>query len=73
MLPQACNFIKKRLTQVFSRKFCKVSKNTFFTEHLWETASERFPYVFRGVQDENIGQKWVNVIFNSFMTEAVII
>ena len=32
MLPQACNFIKKEtLTQVFSRKFCKVSKNTFFT------------------------------------------
>ena len=32
----ACNlFIKKEiLEQVFSREFCKISKNTFFTEHL---------------------------------------
>ena len=37
---EACNFIKKEtLTQVFSRKCCEISKNTFFTEHLWETAS----------------------------------
>ena len=26
---------------VFSCEFCKISKNTFFTEHLWVTASER--------------------------------
>ena len=32
----ACNFIKKEiLAQVFSCKFCKISKSTFFTEHLW--------------------------------------
>ena len=38
--PQA-NFIKKEtLAQVFSCEFCKISKNTFFTEHLWTTASE---------------------------------
>ena len=36
--PQACNFIKKE-TLVFSCKFCEVSKNTFFTEHLWMAAS----------------------------------
>ena len=37
---QACNFIKKEtLTQVFSCEFCKISKNTFFTEHIWATAS----------------------------------
>ena len=37
---QACNFIKKdTLAQVFSFKFCEISKNTFFTEHLWTTAS----------------------------------
>ena len=36
-----CNFIKKEtLTQVFSCKFCEISKNTFFTEHLWMAASE---------------------------------
>ena len=34
------NFIKKEsLAQVFSCKFCEISKITFFTEHLWATAS----------------------------------
>ena len=38
----ACNFIKKEtLTQVFSREFCKISKNTFFIEHLRTTASAK--------------------------------
>ena len=38
----ACNFIKKEtLAQVFSREFCEISKNTFFTEHLWTTASKQ--------------------------------
>ena len=36
---EACNFIKKEsLAQVFSCEFCEISKNRFFTEHLWETA-----------------------------------
>ena len=26
-------------TGIFSSEFCKISKNTFFTEHRWETAS----------------------------------
>ena len=35
-----CNFIKKEtLAQVFSCEFFKIYKNTFFTEHLWATAS----------------------------------
>ena len=35
-----CNFIKKEtMAQMFSCEFCEVSKNTFFTEHLWTTAS----------------------------------
>ena len=38
--PEVCNFIKKEaLAQVFSCEFCEISKNTFFTEHLWTTAS----------------------------------
>ena len=38
---QACNFIKKEtLAQVSSCKFCEISKNTFFIEHLWTTASK---------------------------------
>ena len=32
-------FKKKTLAQVFPCKFCQSSKNNFFTEHLWETAS----------------------------------
>ena len=37
---QACNFMKKEsLAQVFFCEFCKISKNTFFTEHVWTTAS----------------------------------
>ena len=41
VFPQACNFIKKEtLAQVFSCEFCEISKNNFFTEHLWATASE---------------------------------
>ena len=37
---EAYNFIKKEtLAQVFSCEFCEISKNTFFTEHLWTTAS----------------------------------
>ena len=39
----AYNFIKKdALAQVFFCEFCKISESTFFTEHLWATASE-FP------------------------------
>ena len=34
------NFIKKEtLAQVFSSEFCKISKNSVFTKHLWTTAS----------------------------------
>ena len=37
------NFIKKEaLAQVFSCEFCEISKNTFFTEYIWTTASKEF-------------------------------
>ena len=36
----ACNFIKKEtLAQLFSCEFCELSRNTFFTEHVWTAAS----------------------------------
>ena len=39
--PKACNFIKKEtLAKVFPCEFCKISKNTFFTEHLSTTTSD---------------------------------
>ena len=31
---------KETLAQMFSCDFCEISKNTFFTEHLWTTASD---------------------------------
>ena len=30
---------QETLTQVFPCEFCKIFKNTFFTEHLWMVAS----------------------------------
>ena len=40
---QGCNFIKKEtLGQVFSSEFYKISKNTFFTKHLWTTVSVKY-------------------------------
>ena len=37
---EAYSFIKKEtLAQVFSCEFCKISQNTFFTEHLQLAAS----------------------------------
>ena len=32
-------FKKEALAQVFSCEFCEISKNIFFTEHVWATAS----------------------------------
>ena len=37
---------KEVLAQVFSCEFCKISKNTFFTEHFWATTS-RCAYFFQ--------------------------
>ena len=40
LMPQVCNFIQKEtMAQVFSCKFCEISKNTFFTKQLQENAS----------------------------------
>ena len=37
---QACNFVKiETLAKVFPCEFCEISKNRFFTEHVWATAS----------------------------------
>ena len=39
--PQARNYIKKEtLVQLFSCKFCEISKNNFFAAHLRTTASK---------------------------------
>ena len=41
--PQTCSFINiETLAQVLSGEFCEISKNTFFTEHIWVTVSMLF-------------------------------
>ena len=37
-LYQSLFFKKETLALVFSCEFCEISKNSFFTEHLWMTA-----------------------------------
>ena len=32
---------KETLGQLFSYDFCQISKNKFFTEHMWTTASKK--------------------------------
>ena len=46
-VPESLFSKKETLAQVFSCEFCKIPKNTFFTEHLWKTASRKDQ--FRGV------------------------
>ena len=59
----ACNFIKKEtLAQIFSCEFCEISKNTFFTEHLWAIASHIFKfykYSFRVAVKINIVKRFI--------------
>ena len=44
---------KETLAQVFSCEFCKIFKNTFFTEYLWETASiEEYVQILTKIQKE---------------------
>ena len=39
LMPETCNFIEKETqAQVFSCEFCEIF--TFFTEHIWTTASK---------------------------------
>ena len=47
---QACNFIKKEtLAQVFSCEFCEISKNIFFAEHIWTTASNKVNHIHKTI------------------------
>ena len=42
------------LAQVFSCEFCEISKNTFFTEHLWTTASVTYTKKLYREDPENV-------------------
>ena len=56
---QVCNFIKKEtLAQVLSCEFFEIFKNTFFTEHLWTTAS-MFIWLFTDICIVIVSTKFV--------------
>ena len=65
----ACNFIKKEtLAQVFSCEFCEISKNTFFTGHLWATASVICYFAFtNGNFNEKVYIRSWNVIILTYL------
>ena len=50
------------LAQVFSCEFCGISKNTYFTEHIWVTAS-----VQSCLKDYNESRVKTNSFRNSFI------
>ena len=65
-MKNACNIIKKEtLAQVFSGEFCKISNNTFFTEHLWMAVfkSKNYPGIDSWVQSRsNLGFIWLGLL-----------
>ena len=70
-LQEPCNFIKKEtLAQVFSCEFCEISRNTFFTEHLWTTGFEESHKVSK--QKEQI--RYSNTIqFNKYKKALLVL
>ena len=48
---------KETLVQVFSCGFCKISKNNFFKEHLWMTASV-FKFMVALIRRKYLTESW---------------
>ena len=77
--PQAYNFIKKEaLVQVFSSEFCKIFKNTFFTEHIWATASAHVMYLLLSLILESMSMiiiliccKYMTIIFSNSVSDLL--
>ena len=46
------NIKKETMAEVFSCEFCKISKNTFFTEHLRVAASVSFTFYHRHEEND---------------------
>ena len=59
---------KETLAQVFSCEFCEISKNTFFTKHLWATASEQVTiYHYSACRRQNRWLLHVGELVNCFV------
>ena len=59
-------YLKKAVADVFSFEFCEFSKNTFFTEHLWATASGTWNCFFP-LKDLRLWQRCFPVNFVKFL------
>ena len=65
---QACKFIKKEaLAEVFSCKFFKIVKNTFFIKHLrWLllifVTSHKCKYIYETMYDTNYSFPYISII-----------
>ena len=51
------------MAQVFSCEFCEISKNTFFTEHIWVTASV---FVIKNFQSVAILHEMLEILILTF-------
>ena len=63
--PSATLLKKENLAQVFSGKFCEISKNTFFTEHHWATASSGVMVIVRNFEIHIILDEKRYLVLNS--------
>ena len=60
------NKVIKKEAQVFSCEFCEISKNTFFTEHLWAAASVLAIIWYKLLSFPLLGQRfWKETILRS--------
>ena len=75
--PKACNFIKKdTLAQVFSFRFCEISKNTFFYRTPWKRnkllkwSKKLFLSIERAVKCQKLSQTWKCILKNGDICES---
>ena len=63
---QTSNLIKKEtLVQVISCEFSKISKNTFFAEHLWTTSSGRDYHSYNSQLEKQVATDFFSDDINS--------
>ena len=64
------NIKKETLAEVFYCEFCEIFKNTFFTEHLWTTASLHW-FWFQDFSVKNVVFTIISWIF-AFLQKTII-
>ena len=68
----AGKFIKKgTLAQVFSCEFCEIFKNTFFTEHLWTTASDALELYWNSISARVFSCKFASYFQSTYLGQLL--